>query len=87
MMKRGKVKGKERSRNYFLNILRDGETVVSITDRIITVRDEMGDAYGYWYHFDKNGTPVIEDRSLMVTSGNGVKEMCYDAVGSEDLPF
>ena len=72
-------------KNYFLGILREGEVVVSITDRIITVRDEKGDTFAYWYKYDAKGVPVIEDRSLMITTGNDMKGMSYDDVGSENI--
>lgn len=74
--------------NYFLTILSEGETVVSVTDRVITTRDFKGDYYAVWYHFDRKGVPVVEDKSLMITSGDdNIKSKCYNAVGSEDLPF
>lgn len=75
------------TKNYFLSILREGDTVISITERIIAVRSVTGEARAYWYHFDEKGVPRIEERSLMIVHGDDGMGMSYDCVDSENLPF
>ena len=75
------------SKNYFLSILREGETVISITEHVIAVRTVTGEARAYWYHFDKEGVPCLDTKSLMITHGDDIAGMCYECVDSKNLPF
>ena len=74
-------------KHYFLPILKEGDTVLSITEHVIAVRSVTGEARAYFYHYDEKGVPRLEKKSLMITRGEDATGMGYDCVGSENLPF
>lgn len=79
---------KAAKKNYHLIVLGKGETVVSVTERVITVKDITGRFYAYWYHFDEDGTPVIDNRNLMITTDDDIiraESSCDD--DPDDFPF
>ena len=55
-------------KDRILSILNPGDTVVSVTEHVIAVRNINGETRVLWYRIDENGLPRLDGKSLRNTA-------------------
>ena len=77
-------------KDRILSILNPGDTVVSVTEHVIAVRNINGETRVLWYRIDENGLPRLDGKSLRITYVNGnrwLDNAAFDFADDQSLPF